>query len=264
MPPRSTARSKTSEATANAKPVSVPDSLILRSYSWFRFVKVGWAKQKRFTDAFIDAFARTAVWEHLPLLSIGGAAAKPRGSGSALKTAFASGKSRYALLAGGKTIYSDETTAFIELVISPAGADITTAARGSILATLGVRALDDVFTMMRSLHDDLDGAAHVVAGNAWTDWDDNAPSSKLSSDWPLRAIADVLEPARPKQDEDDVFWDAAKAIAKAKPPAGVVRKTHGGLVTLRWTADPRDARAANAAALGHEAWLRDLVDTVPM
>lgn len=262
MPARSVGRSKATKVTA--RPTSVPDSLVLRSSSTLRFVERNWAKQKALVEPFVDAVARTALWDHLPLLSVAGAAAKPRGSTAAIKTAFRSGASRYALLQGGKTIYSDDTTAFFELVISPRSADITTAVRGNTLAVLGKRALDDFFTILRSLHDDLDGSAHVVVATAGTDWDNNAPSSKLSADWPLRDIADVLEPSRPKKDEDDVFWDAAQAIAKAKPPAGVTRTTHGGLIMLRWVDDPSDAPAANAAAVKHEAWIKGLVKTEPI
>ena len=258
MPAGSTARSKNVKTAT--KQVSLPSAV--RSYSTLYFDKSGWSKQKKLVEAFVDALSTTALWEHLPSLSVGGAAGKPRGSVSAVKTAFMSGRNEYSLLRGGDTATSKSTTAYVTIEYGAAGVQITTGVQGTDVEMLGQIALDDFFTMLCAVHDRLKAHAHVVRATAWTDWNENTPEPELRCKWPLRAIADVAEPDRPKTDGDK-FWEAGHTIANAKPPARVTRTTHGGLVMLRWVDDPTDAAAADAVAVKHEAWVKTLLETTP-
>jgi hypothetical protein len=233
----------------------------VRSYSTLYFVEAGWSKQKKLVEPLVDALSATGLWQHLPLLSTAGSTAKSRGSDTTVKTAFMSGKNEYSLLCGGDTTFDESTTAYVTIQYGSAGVQISTCVRDESVETLGKIALDDFFTMLSGLHDRLKPHAHVVRATAWTEWNDNTPDSELTCAWPLRAIADVVEPGRPKK--DDRFWEAAQTIATAKPPARVSRSTHGGLVMLRWIDDPMDAAAADAAAVKHEAWIKTLLDTAP-
>ena len=257
MPARSAARPKNARTGTKA----IPRPRAVRSYSTLYFVEKGWSKQKKLVEPLVDAFSATELWEHLPLLSVADSAAKPRGTVSAVKTAFMSGKNEYSLLLGGDTTLSDETTAYMTVEYGSAGIQILTCVQNESVESLGKIALDDFFTILSALHDSLKAHAHLVRAVAWTDWDDNTPDSELNCAWPLRAIADVVEPGRPKA--DDQFWEAAQTIATSKPPARVTRSTHKGLVMLRWIDDPTDAAAADAAAVKHEAWIKTLLETTP-
>jgi hypothetical protein len=237
---------------------SIPDSLIVRSYSTLYFNETGWSKQKKLVEPLVHAFVGTALWEHVGLLCIGSRKAKPRGDVAAISAALMTGKSQYAFIDAGDTVFSDETSAYSKIEIGLGAVQITTCVRGAPLAALRHRALDDFFTMLCALHDDLNGAAHVVCATAWTDWCDNTPAGEGRFNWPLRAIGDVVEPGRPRN--DDIFWDAGRAIASAAPPSGVMRATHGGLVMLRWIEDPTDAPKSNAAAISHAGWIKTIVD----
>lgn len=242
----------------------MPASLVFRSKGSLAFVENGWSKKAQLLDVFVDAIAGTSMFDHLPLLAVGDEAAKPRGELGAIKAAFEKGTSPCVLLEGGKTIFSEKTTASFQLSIAPGGAIVMTSVRGATLAELGARALDDFFTIYTLLHDGLRGVAHLVAATAWTNWNENTPTPRLSSDWALQAIGDVLEPGRPREAEVDPVWDATQAIAAAAPPPDAIRTTHGELLMLRWTSDPSDARAADAAAVKHAQWVQKVVKTVPL
>lgn len=244
-------RSKSSKA---AKETESVDDLVLRSLSWLHFSKKPWATDSKLLGAFIDAVSQTSAWEVLSLLSIGGAPGKPRGKTADIKAAI-QGSARFAFIDRGKNIYSDDTTASVEVQITARAATIKTATCGKVLADLGSAALDDFYTMLRSLHDSLGKVAHLISATAWTDWSKNTPSTGTDGDWPLRAVADIVEPSRAKEDERDVFWDVAQAIAKAPLPKDVKRSRHGELLELRWLADASDGHAADAAAVRHEEWL---------
>ncbi len=241
----------------------MPDSLIFRWWIWMRFDERDWSANEANDHAFAEALSGTATWAHLGRISSGGRVSKPHGGIADVKKAFAEATARCALLSAGKKIYDENATAWIELEISPRSGTLTAAIKGAPLAELGSRALDDFFLVARRLHDALGDRAHVIEASAAIDWDGAAPRERRTSDWPLDRIADVLEPTRPPQDpgnpDDDVFLTAAKAIAEATPPAGVARSTHGRLIELRWTSDPSDATAADAATVKHAAWMRDLV-----
>jgi hypothetical protein len=64
--------------------------------------------------------------------------------------------------------------------------------------------------------------------------------------------------------ETDEFLRAAHALNEATPPDGVKRTTNGPLVMLRWIDDPRDERAADAAGVRHEEWVKTLMKTTQL
>ncbi|HRG99167.1 MAG TPA: hypothetical protein PLR99_23115 [Polyangiaceae bacterium] len=234
---------------------AIDPSLVFRWIITCDIPKLGWAKRKATVAKLAHAVASTKSWQHLPGLAVGLGAAAPYAGVAELAKAIGSGASRVAVVQGGKNQRSSDTTGGIEVEIAPGAATLTAALGGPTLAALRTSALDDFFATAVALRVALPDELHVVVAHAWCDWADEPDEPDDQARWPLRAIADVFEPDRPPWDEDDEFLEASKLMAKAKPPAGVERSTSDGLVALRWTSDPCDLAAVEAASAKHIDWI---------
>ena len=236
------------------------------SFHWrisYRTVDAGWHTQRPMTDAVIDALASTNLWGRLAKVGVGAAKKQPRGTPAAAKKVIASGKSRFVFVddAPDVDMWGEGATSYLELEYGRRALHVTCALKPP---TIDAAALDDLYTFAASFHDRIDQRAWVTAGKAWTTWDKNDPLPRRSASWELRALGDVLEPSRPADDDRDGMWIDAKAIATAKPPPGVERTVHGGLVMLRWLMDPSDPVAANAACGAHQKWLLSILKTTAL
>lgn len=265
--PSASRATRRTPATSDGAPKAAAPADPSFSFHWrisYRTVDAGWHTQRQMTDAIIDALATTQVWHHLPRLGGGADHTKPRGTPAATKKVIASGASRFVFTSDAPDIdmWGEGATAYLELEYGRRALHVTCALKQPLIGELGAKALDDLFTFARAYYDLIERKAYVTAGKAWTTWDRNDPLPKRQATWELRALADVLEPSRPADDERDGMWIDAQAIAKAKSP-GVSRESHGDLLMLRWIDDPSDPAAANRATSAHQKWLLGILKTTP-
>ncbi|MBL8620405.1 MAG: hypothetical protein JNK64_03850 [Myxococcales bacterium] len=206
--PSASRATRRTPATSDGAPKAAAPADPSFSFHWrisYRTVDAGWHTQRQMTDAIIDALATTQVWHHLPRLGGGADHTKPRGTPAATKKVIASGASRFVFTSDAPDIdmWGEGATAYLELEYGRRALHVTCALKQPLIGELGAKTLDDLFTFARAYYDLIERKAYVTAGKAWTTWDRNDPLPKRQATWELRALADVLEPSRPADDERD-------------------------------------------------------------
>lgn len=236
----------------------------LRWYIHFELFMLNWFADKDRSAHLLDTFASSAWFAELDHFGIGGNPGVRFASMSEVRELVISGlpgQYTFARGSGAATTAPERAEAAVRFELLPRALLIQANARGDVLGRLHERALDDIIRATV----ELDNAWREIASLAWAS---ATPSSELAFSHvrpvrkarsPLHSIAEVFSPTPPERAApQDIAM--ARAMAGARPPAGVERTSEGRLIVQRWVRDPSDPMATAEACSRHQAWLASLLD----
>jgi hypothetical protein len=234
----------------------------------YRFSDPGWYASRAATDLVVDTVAASPWWNEVDHLGKDAMPGKPRGSVEATRRAVvAGGRGRWVLGRGSPAacVFTDQGEAWFKIDVMEGYLEIGAGADNDVLARLGPAVLTGCIDAVLALRDAWKGRAHLQFSHAFPvatpSFEYPRVEPRRTSSWTLSSILDIADPTFEPYDDDEALLTESRAIAKARPPRGVTRTVHDGVVVLRWVDDPRDRAAVAAAAGRHEAWLVNVIPT---
>jgi hypothetical protein len=234
----------------------------------YRFSDPAWFTSRAATDLVVDTVAASPWWNEVDHLGKHAMPGKPRGSVEATRKAVAAGGRECWMLGRGSPgacVFTEQGEAWFSIDVMEGYLEIGAGADNEVLARLGPAVLTGGIAAVLALRDAWQGRAHLQFAHAFPvaepKFEYPRVEPRRTASWSLRSIVDIADPTFEPYDDDESMFTESRAIATARPPRGVTRTVHDGVVVLRWADDPRDRAAVAAAAGRHEAWLVNVIPT---
>lgn len=234
----------------------------------YRFADPRWYASRAAVDLMVDTVAASPWWNEVDHLGKDAMPGKPRGSVEATRRAVAAG-GRECWVFGrgspGACVFTEQGEAWFRIDVMEGYLEIGAGADNEVLARLGPAVLTGCIDAVLALRDAWKDRAHLQFARAFPvatpSFDYPRVEPRRTASWTLSSILDIADPTFEPYDDDESLFTESRAIARARPPRGVARTVHDGVVVLRWVDDPRDRAAVAAAAGRHEAWLVNVIPT---
>lgn len=265
---KTTAKSSPKSAGRTAATPARRDSYGITWLAMFRFSDPSWFASRAATDLVVDTVAASPWWNEVDHLGKDAMPGRPRGSIEATrKVVAAGGRERWMLGRGspGACVFTEQGEAWFKIDVMEAYLELGAGADGEVLARLGPAVLTGGIDAVLALRDAWKDRAHLQFARAFPvaepDFEYPRVEPRRTASWTLSSVVDIADPTFEPYDDDETLFTESRAIARARPPRGVTRTVHDGVVVLRWADDPRDRAVVAAAAGRHEAWLVNVIPT---